>query len=144
MQFKYVWIIAFIIWSIIANVFIIKEFIKAGGHLHKFENTISNNNIIKVGLITNVFFAFIFICVYKLWIVAAIIWGLIGLYAAKELLIDKHEFDWYGFDNEANDDDVTFVTMLWIILTGIAAGGTILISFIVWLASILPPVHILQ
>lgn len=144
MQFKYVWIIAFIIWSIIANVFIIKEFIKAGGHLHKFENTISNNNIIKVGIITNVFFAFIFICVYKLWIVAAIIWGLIGLYAAKELLIDKNNFDWYGFDDETNDDNVTFMTMLWIILTGIAAGITIFGSFFAWLASILPPVHILQ
>lgn len=144
MWFKYVWIVAFIIWSIIANVFIIKEFIKAGGHLHKFENAIGNNNVIKVGLITNIFPAFVFICVYNLWIVAAIIWGLIGLYAAKELLIDKNNFDWYGFDDETNDDNVTFMTMMWVIITGFAAVLAILISFIVWLASILPPVHILQ
>lgn len=132
MWFKYLWMAVFGIWLIISNVILIKAFIKAKFSIHTFEaeflQKYDSGKFIIGTIIVDVIIAVVLIFIFKLWILAIIIWGLIGLYLVKELFIDKREFD-----------DITILSQLWCMINILILGAATMLSFVIYLCSLFAP-----
>lgn len=133
MWFKYLWMVVLAIWIIIANVVLIKEFIKAKFSIHQFEENFDEDNQLIIGaILTDIFIAIftaIILIVYKLWIPVAVVWGLIGLYPAKEFFIDKREWDFIYKDR----DTMSCFSMGWCIISLIAGVIVVIASIAVYI-----------
>lgn len=129
MWFKYLWMVVFGILLIISNVILIKAFIKAKFSIHTFEaKHLQEDRFIIGTIIVDVIIAAVLVFIFKLWIPAIIIWGLIGLYLVKELFIDKREFD-----------DITILSQLWCMINILILCAATMLSFIIYLCSLFAP-----